>query len=82
MGFRIARKHTQKLRAICIALAFVLPFALTIAAYATTGVPAAVCSSIAAGMALVGVLTERWLFFAEAKHAVTLYYGRNLGACA
>lgn len=25
--------------------------------------------------ATVGVLVERWLFFAEAKHAVTLYYG-------
>ncbi len=23
----------------------------------------------------VGVLIERWLFFAEAKHVVTLYYG-------
>jgi DMSO reductase anchor subunit len=82
MGFRIARKHAQKLRAISIALAFVLPFALTVAAYAATGVPAAVCSLIAAATALVGVLTERWLFFAEAKHTVTLYYGRSLGASA
>jgi len=24
------------------------------------------------GIALIGVLTERWLFFAEAKHAVVL----------
>ena len=24
---------------------------------------------------LPGLLIERWLFFAEAKHAVTLYYG-------
>ena len=23
-----------------------------------------------------GMLVERWLFFAEAKHVVTLYYGR------
>jgi DMSO reductase anchor subunit len=23
----------------------------------------------------VGTLTERWLFVAEAKHTVTLYYG-------
>jgi DMSO reductase anchor subunit len=22
-----------------------------------------------------GTLTERWLFFAEARHVVTLYYG-------
>jgi len=24
--------------------------------------------------ALAGTLTERWLFFAEAKHLVSLYY--------
>jgi DMSO reductase anchor subunit len=24
---------------------------------------------------MVGVFVERWLFFAEAKHSVTLYYG-------
>jgi DMSO reductase anchor subunit len=23
-----------------------------------------------------GMLVERWLFFAEAKHTVALYYGR------
>jgi DMSO reductase anchor subunit len=31
---------------------------------------------LAAISALAGVAVERWLFFAEAKHAVTLYYGR------
>jgi len=30
---------------------------------------------LAALSAGAGVLIERWLFFAEAKHAVTLYYG-------
>jgi DMSO reductase anchor subunit len=29
---------------------------------------------------MIGVLTERWLFFAEAKHSVTLFYGRSLNA--
>ena len=24
---------------------------------------------------LAGMLVERWLFFAEARHTVTLYYG-------
>jgi DMSO reductase anchor subunit len=24
---------------------------------------------------IMGVFVERWLFFAEAKHVVTLYYG-------
>jgi DMSO reductase anchor subunit len=30
---------------------------------------------LAALSATAGVLVERWLFFAEAKHSVTLYYG-------
>ena len=36
-------------------------------------------SSVLLGLALVshfiGVFIERWLFFAEAKHVVSLYYG-------
>src|SRR5262249_29838993 len=82
MGFRIARKHARKLRLIAVVLGFALPFILTIAAYATSGVPAAICSTLAAGICLAGILTERWLFFAEAKHTVTLYYGRSLSASA
>ena len=31
--------------------------------------------SLAAASALIGTFVERWLFFAEAKHSVTLYYG-------
>jgi DMSO reductase anchor subunit len=34
---------------------------------------------VAAGLAVVGaalgLVAERWLFFAEAKHTVMLYYG-------
>jgi DMSO reductase anchor subunit len=26
-------------------------------------------------LTLAGVVIERWLFFAEARHVVTLYYG-------
>jgi hypothetical protein len=26
---------------------------------------------------LLGLLVERWLFFAEATHTITLYYGRT-----
>ena len=32
---------------------------------------------LAAFAALVGTLVERWLFFAEATHTVTLYYGQQ-----
>jgi len=34
---------------------------------------AAAAGAVIGGM--LGILTERWLFFAEARHTVTLYYG-------
>lgn len=80
MGFRVARKHARKLRTISIAFGFLLPFLLLAVAHAMSGAVAVICSALAAGTALVGVLTERWLFFAEAKHTVTLYYGRSMDA--
>ena len=32
---------------------------------------------LAAVSHLAGMLAERWLFFAEAEHAVSLYYGHR-----
>ncbi|NKB16311.1 MAG: dimethyl sulfoxide reductase anchor subunit, partial [Sphingomonadales bacterium] len=32
-------------------------------------------SILAVLLAAIGIFTERWLFFAEAEHVVTLYYG-------
>jgi DMSO reductase anchor subunit len=75
MGFQIARKHAAKLRRIAFLLAFALPFALSLVPLASSGWPAALAALLAAPLATFGVLIERWLFFAEAKHAVTLYYG-------
>ncbi|MER8580129.1 dimethyl sulfoxide reductase anchor subunit [Mesorhizobium sp. M1423] len=76
MGFRIARKHSAKLRLITHALAFALPALLLIAAFALPWPFAAASSILSAIAQLAGMLVERWLFFAEAKHTVTLYYGR------
>jgi DMSO reductase anchor subunit len=78
MGFRIARKHARKLRTISVLFGFVLPFALIVFALLPGGMVAAISCTLAVCSALIGVLTERWLFFAEAKHTVTLYYGRRL----
>jgi len=75
MGFRVARKHATRLRRIAMALAFALPLLLSALAAALGGWAGAVAALIAAISASAGVLVERWLFFAEAKHAVTLYYG-------
>lgn len=75
MGHIIARKHAGPLRLISLALGFGLPLLLTLLAMAWPGWPAMIATVLAAGFGMLGILVERWLFFAEAKHAVTLYYG-------
>lgn len=76
MGFRIARKHSARLRQITQVLAFALPVLLLAATFALPWPFSAVLSVLAAIAQLSGTLVERWLFFAEAKHTVMLYYGR------
>src|SRR5579859_658472 len=73
MGFRIARKHAAKLRRIAGGLGVVAPLLLMLAGWM---VPALDGPTIllAAPVATIGVLVERWLFFAEAKHLAMLYY--------
>jgi len=75
MAFQIARKHAVKLRRIALAAGYLAPALLTVAAAVLPRWPATGCALLAASAAMFGVLVERWLFFAEAKHAVTLYYG-------
>ncbi|PWJ91081.1 DMSO reductase anchor subunit [Mesorhizobium loti] len=76
MGFRIARKHSARLRQITQLLTFALPGLLLAVTVALPRPFAAALSLLAAIVQFAGVLVERWLFFAEAKHTVTLYYGR------
>ena len=40
-----------------------------------SGATAALAAAVAVASAALGLVIERWLFFAEAKHTVTLYYG-------
>lgn len=75
MGYRVARKHARKLRSIAIVCAFVLPGLLSLVPFAWPGLPGTLALLAAACLAMTGVLVERWLFFAEAKHVVMLYYG-------
>ena len=74
MGYQIARKHAVKLRRIAAALAFGLPALLAL--LAAFGIVPAVTATVAALSALIGLFVERWLFFAEATHVATIYYGR------
>ena len=75
MGFHIARKHAQKLRRIALIAGFVLPLACVLGTLLAPHLIDVVLLAIAAILNAVGTVTERWLFFAEAKHTVTLYYG-------
>lgn len=75
MGFRIARKHAAKLRAYAAVLAFALPAAMLVGVLA--GVAPVAVLVVAALCGLVGMVLERWLFFAEATHTVVLFYGRQ-----
>lgn len=78
MGFKIARKHADKLRQLAIYAGFVAPFVILAAAMFVANAPlGAILSLLAAIACQIGITSERWLFFAEAKHAVTLYYGEQ-----
>lgn len=69
MGYAVARKHAAKLRRLVILL-FVAALLLMLLALL---VPYAAIPS--AALALFAAAVERWLFFAEAQHVVTLFYG-------
>ena len=72
MGFVLARKHSRRLRAIASVLIVGAPLAI----WPLSVVFGDFASWLVAGLAMLGVLVERWLFFAEARHAVIAYYGR------
>ncbi len=70
MAFRVGRKHAATLKVIALFLFAALPFLLLLLPFNHAFAILAVLSHLA------GVLAQRWLFFAEAKHVVSLYYGR------
>ena len=75
MVFKIARKHAAKLRQIAIALGFVAPLVGVVIAWLVGGGMGVLLALLAVALAAVGIYVERWLFFAEARHTVGLYYG-------
>jgi DMSO reductase anchor subunit len=77
MGYVIARKHAAKLRWISLAIGLIAPAILLIAGLLAGGLAGQALAGVAALAALLGVYIERWLFFAEATHTVTLYYGQR-----
>lgn len=76
MGYRIGRKHARKLRMLATLHAFAIPSLAIAAAGFVGGGPAGLAlAALAIVFCGAGMLIERWLFFAEAQHVVTLYYG-------
>ncbi len=78
MGYRIGRKHSAKLRRHALLLGAIVPaLALLLTFAAGADAAARLLLAVGGASALLGILVERWLFFAEAEHTVMLYYGRD-----
>lgn len=78
-GYVVARRHAERLRHLARLTAFAMPIGLSLALLLPSLPPLlqAVLAVLAATSALLGALLERWLFFAEARHTVMLYYGTS-----
>jgi DMSO reductase anchor subunit len=73
MGYALARKHGRRLRRIALVLIVLLPVCVLLPAMLRPELrPLAAIVTVASVMA--GVLVERWLFFAQARHMVMTYY--------
>lgn len=71
MGYVLARRHRGRLRALSLAL-LLLPLMFALPALLGAGAVGWLLPALVA--AQLGVFVERWLFFAEARHVVTVYY--------
>lgn len=69
-GFQIARKYALVLKLFVFLIGFLVPALLL-----TTGQDTGFGIYAAVITALLGMVAERWLFFAEARHVVNLYHG-------
>jgi len=73
-GYQASAGVVGKLRWLVFVIGFGLPLAL-LSLMMATGQP--LWALPAALLLLGGLLVERWLFFAEARHTVNLFYGRQ-----
>lgn len=73
MGYALARKHARRLRQVALLLLVGLPAALLALAIARPSLRPLAAALVPVGV-LLGVLVERWLFFAQARHVMITYY--------
>ncbi len=69
MGYAVARKHAEVLRKLVLLLLAIAALLMLVS------LAASVIAIIAALVSLAAAVVERWLFFAEAQHVSSLYYG-------
>lgn len=75
MGFKVARKHAHKLSKLAILVGGLMPVLLLVVAIFAGDSTMAVLAAVSAVLLYaLGLVVERWLFFAEARHAVMNYY--------
>ena len=76
MGYVVARKHAAKLRLAGMLTGGLAPIALLVLIQLMDLQPLPACGAAALAflLHLAGTGISRWLFFAEARHTVTLYY--------
>lgn len=72
MVYVVGRKHAAKLRVISTVLLGLLPVVILLILPFSHWLAA-----VAVASHLVGLITSRWLFFAEAEHVVGLYYDKR-----
>ncbi|WP_149195835.1 dimethyl sulfoxide reductase anchor subunit family protein [Luteimonas suaedae] len=73
MAFTVARRHAGRLRWLVAVLLVAAPGLAWLLALSSS-TPAAPLLAASALALLAGAFVERWLFFAQARHLVTLYY--------
>lgn len=76
MGYKLADRRVALLRRLVMALAFIGPLLCLLAILSADG-PQTALAAVAALSITVGLILERWLFFAEARHVALQYYGSS-----
>ncbi len=75
MGYKVARKHAAKLKTYALVLTFLAPILLLGLDIALNNQFSIIMTVLSVVSASIGVVIERWLFFAQAQHVVSLFYG-------
>jgi DMSO reductase anchor subunit len=71
-GYQVPRLRASALKVVSMVLAFALPVLLLGLALKQASLALGVAALLSV---FAGLIAERWLFFAEARHVVTLFHG-------